>query len=194
VKIKYDPARANAALDEAGWMMGEGGVRMKDGQPLKVTLWTQSDSIFRRLSEVMQAQLKAVGIEAEITTFDSSTIRDQYKTGEQQLAVRSYNWDNADIVDWFFGGDRLGYPNVSMFNDPKAEELRTAATTGAKNMEERIANFTVYHEYVLSQFPMAPIYQPVQAMAYNADRIALPETINAPAFGAAAFLDLEVKE
>ncbi|MFZ0099811.1 MAG: ABC transporter substrate-binding protein, partial [Gemmobacter sp.] len=193
-KIRFDPARANALLDEAGWAMGDGGVRMKDDQPLKVTLWTQSDSIFRRLTEVVQAQLKAVGIEAEITTFDSSMIRDQYKTGEQQLAVRSYNWDNADIVDWFFGGDRLGYPNVSMFNDPKAEELRTAAMTGAKNMEERIANFTAYHEYVLTQFPMAPIYQPVQAMAYNADRISLPATINAPSFGAAAFMDLEVKE
>jgi len=61
-------------------------------------------------------------------------------------------------------------------------------------VNERIANFTAYHEYVLTQFPMAPIYQPVQAMAYNTDRIALPEKIDAPAFGAAAFLDLQVKE
>ena len=66
--------------------------------------------------------------------------------------------------------------------------------TGAKNMDERIANFTAYHEYVLTQFPMAPIYQPVQAYAYNAELIALPEKIDAPSFGPAAFLDLEVKE
>ncbi|GAB1478675.1 hypothetical protein MASR2M74_12230 [Paracoccaceae bacterium] len=193
-KISYDPARAAAALDEAGWLMGEGGVRMKDGQPLKVTLWTQSDSSFRRLTEVVQAQLKAVGIEAEITTFDSSMIRDQYKTGEQQLAVRSYNWDNADIVDWFFGGDRLGYPNVSMFNDPKAEELRAAAMTGAKNMEERVKNFTAYHEYVLTQFPMAPIYQPVSSVGYNSDRLVMPAELNSPAVGAVAIMDMEVKE
>lgn len=193
-KIKYDPDRANQLLDEAGWTMGADGVRAKDGQPLKVTLWTQSDSIFRRLTEVVQAQLKAVGIEAEITTFDSSMIRDQYKTGDQQLAVRSYNWDNADIVDWFFGGDRLGYPNVSMFNDPKAEELRAAAMTGAKNMEERVAYFTAYHEYVLTQFPMAPIYQPVDAVAYNKDRLVLPETINAPGIASVAIMDMEVKE
>lgn len=175
-------------------MLGADGIRVKDGQPLKVTLWTQSDSIFRRPSEVIQAQLKAVGIAAEITTFDSSMIRDQYKTGEQQLAVRSYNWDNADIVDWFFGGDRLGYPNVSMFNDPKAEELRAAAMTGAKNMQERAANFTAYHEYVLSQFPMAPIYQPVQAIAYNKDHLTLPEKIDSPAFGASFFTDIAAAE
>ena len=193
-KISYDPARSNALLDEAGWTMGADGVRAKDGAPLKVSLWTQSDSSFRRLTEVVQAELKAVGIDSEITTFDSSMIRDQYKTGEQQLAVRSYNWDNADIVDWFFGGDRLGYPNVSMFNDPKAETLRAAAMTGSKNMEERVANFTAYHDYVLSQFPMAPIYQPVSSVAYNSDRIVMPATLNAPGVGAIAIMDMEVKE
>ncbi len=193
-RISYDPARSNALLDEAGWTMGADGVRAKDGQPLKVSLWTQSDSSFRRLTEVVQAELKAVGIDSEITTFDSSMIRDQYKTGEQQLAVRSYNWDNADIVDWFFGGDRLGYPNVSMFNDPKAETLRAAAMTGAKNMDERVANFTAYHEYVLSQFPMAPIYQPVSSVAYNSDRIVMPATLNSPGVGAVAIMDMEVKE
>ena len=143
---------------------------------------------------MVQAELKAVRIDSEITTFDSSMIRDQYKTGEQQLAVRSYNWDNADIVDWFFGGDRLGYPNVSMFNDPKAETLRAAAMTGSKNMEERVTNFTAYHDYVLSQFPMAPIYQPVSSVAYNSDRIVMPATLNAPGVGAIAIMDMEVKE
>lgn len=194
VQISYDPARSNQLLDEAGWKKGADGVREKDGKPLKVSLWTQSDSSFRRLTEVVQAELKAVGIDSEITTFDSSAIRDQYKSGNQQLAVRSYNWDNADIIDWFFGGDRLGYPNVSMFNDPKAEELRKAAMTGSKNMAERVKNFKAYHEYVLSQFPMAPIYQPVNSVAYNKDRLVLPEEIHSPSVGATAIMDMEVKE
>lgn len=193
-RISYDPDRSKALLDEAGWTVGADGVRVKDGKPLKVTLWTQSDSSFRRLTEVVQAELKAVGIDSEITTFDSSSIRDQYKTGNQQLAVRSYNWDNADIIDWFFGADRVGYPNVSMFKDPKAEELRKAAMSGAKNMAERVKNFTAYHEYVLSQFPMAPIYQPVTSVGYNKDRLVLPEKLRAPSVAAVAVMDMEIKE
>lgn len=193
-QISYDPERSKALLDEAGWKVGADGVREKDGKPLKVSLWTQSDSSFRRLTEVVQAELKAVGIDSEITTFDSSAIRDQYKSGNQQLAVRSYNWDNADIIDWFFGGDRLGYPNVSMFNDPKAEELRKVAMTGSKNMAERVKNFTAYHEYVLSQFPMAPIYQPVTSVAYNKERLVLPAEIHSPSVGATVIMDMEVKE
>lgn len=192
--IKFDPARANALLDEAGWKMGAAGVREKDGKPLKVTLWAQSDTSFKRLAEVVQGELKAVGMDAEITIFDSSAIRDQYKSGKQQLAVRSYEWDNPDIIDWFFGGDRLGYPNVSMYNDPKAEELRAKAMTGSKTGAERTANFKAYHEYVLSQFPFAPIYQPVVNVGYNKDRLVLPEKIRGTQIGAVTLMDVEVKE
>jgi peptide/nickel transport system substrate-binding protein len=192
--ISYDAAKSNALLDEAGWVMGADGVREKDGKRLSVSLWTQSDSVFRRLTEVVQAQLKAVGIEATITTFDSSTIRDQYKTGDQQLAVRSYFWSNADIVDWFFGADRLGYPNVSMFNDPKAEELRAKAMTGSATQAERVANFIAYHQYVTSQFPYAPIYQPEQNMAYNKDRIVMPDVIHGTSITGTVMLDVSLKE
>ncbi len=192
--ISYDPAKANALLDEAGWVMGADGVRAKDGVPLQVSLWTQGDAIFKRVTEVIQAELKAVGIGADITIIDSSTIRDQYKTGEQQLAVRSYFWDNADIVDWFFGGDRLGYPNVSMFNDPKAEELRAKAMTGSATQDERVLNFTAYHEYVNSQFPYAPIYQPIASVGFNKDRLVMPEAIRGTSITGVVMLDIGVTE
>ena len=41
---------------------------------------------------------------------------------------------------------------------------------------------------------MAPIYQPVDAVAYNKDRLVLPETINAPGIGSVAIMDMKVKE
>ncbi|MFV0303488.1 MAG: ABC transporter substrate-binding protein [Paracoccus sp. (in: a-proteobacteria)] len=192
--IGYNPDRANALLDEAGWAKGADGIREKDGQKLTVALWTQSDSVFRRLTEVVQAELKAVGFDPQIQTFDSSVIRDEYKTGEQQLAVRSYFWNNADIVDWFFGGDRLGYPNVSMFNDPKAEELRQKAMTGSATQDERVKNFTAYHAYVTSQFPYAPIYQPEQNMAYDKDRLIVPEAIHGGSITGTVVQDISVRE
>lgn len=192
--ISYDPEQAKALLEEAGWKAGPDGSRSKDGKPLTVTLWTQSDTEFKRLSEVIQAQLKAVGINAEITVFDTSSIRAEYKKGTQQLAVRSYGWNNADILDWFFSGERLGYPNVSMWKDPKAEELRVKALTASKTPEERVANFITYHEYVLSQAPFAPIYEPVQTVVFNKERLSVPAKINGPQFSAQTVLDIDVKE
>ncbi len=191
-RIKFDLDKAKALLDEAGWVAGADGIRSKDGKPLAITLWTQSDSNFRRVTEVIQAQLKDAGFAAEILTFDSATIRDQYKAGTHQAAVRSYFYDSATVLDWFFGGDRPGYPNISMFNDPKAEELRATAMTGSKTGEEFTKNFTAYHEYILSQFSFAPIYEPVGNVACNADRVVMPETINSPVFQRAAIMDLKL--
>ncbi|GAB5471144.1 MAG: hypothetical protein Kilf2KO_41740 [Rhodospirillales bacterium] len=194
LKISYNPDRSKTLLDEAGWTLGDDGLRHKDGQTLEVALWTQNGTEFKRVTEVVQAQLKAVGIGAEITVFDAATINDQYRKGdEHQLAVRSYSWANADIIDWFFSGQRLGYPNVSMFNDPKAEALNEKAMKGSRTWEERVANFKAYHEYVLAQFVFAPIYQPVQNYAYNLDMLTLPETIRGTQLQSQTVVDIAVK-
>ena len=81
-----------------------------------------------------------------------------------------------------------------MFNDPKAEELHKKAMTESKTQEERIANFKAYHEYVLSQFPFAPIYQPVQNVGYNKTHLKLPEKIRATQIESTSILDMEVVE
>lgn len=192
--ISYDAVRARKLLDEAGWVAGAGGARSKAGVPLTVKLWTQNATQFRRVTEVIQAQLKAVGVNAEITVQDAASINAMYrKKTDHQLAVRSYDYTNADILDWFFSGTRLGYPNVSMWNDPKAEELNAKAMKGSRTWDERVANFKVYHEYVLSQFVFAPIYQPTQIFAYNESRLKFPDTVRGIRFAAQSIMDIEVK-
>ena len=41
----YDLELAGQILDEAGWKMGSGNVREKDGQPLNIDLLYNSDSV-----------------------------------------------------------------------------------------------------------------------------------------------------
>lgn len=190
--IKYDPERAKKLLDEAGWMMGPGEVRVKDGQELRPTLWVQSDTTLRRVAEMIQAELAAVGIKAELSTFDGTALRDMFKTGKHELAVREYGWSNADVLDYFFSGKRLGFPNISMWNDSKAEALNAKAMTGAKSWDERVKSFTEYHEYILSQFVFAPIHEPAEIIAYNNSKVRLPAAIPAPMLGASTFLDMEL--
>ncbi|MGO4675410.1 ABC transporter substrate-binding protein [Bosea sp. 2YAB26] len=190
-KISYDPERSKRLFDEAGWKLGPNGIRVKDGKPLQVKFWAQNGTEFKRLAEVLQAQLKAVGMQADITILDSSTINSQYrKKTDHQLAVRAYLWTNADIVDWFFSAKRLGYPNVSMFNDPEAEKLNDIAMNKSRNWDERVVNFTKYHEYVLSQYPFAPIYQPVQLFAHG-KRVTMPEKIRGSGLSSQSIVDIE---
>jgi peptide/nickel transport system substrate-binding protein len=190
--ISFDPDRSKKLLDEAGWVMGPDGVRVKNGVRLQVKLWTTNGTEFKRIAEAVQAQLKAVGMQADITLFDAATINAQYKKKtEHQLAVRSYSWSNADIIDWFFSAKRLGYPNVSMLNDSKAEELDTIAMTKSKSWSERVANFKNYHEYILSQYAFAPIYEPANIFTYSIRKLKLPETVKGTRLTSQTLIDAE---
>lgn len=192
LNVSYDLARANTLLDEAGWVMGDGKVRMKDGAPLSVSLFTQNGTEFTSLTQVVQAQLAEIGMEAEITVFDSSTIRDEYKNNRHQLAVRGYDWNNSDILDWFFSGERLGYPNVSMWTDAEGQRLNDVAMKDSKNSAERVANFKAYHEYVLSQHLFVPLYQPTTNIAYNSERVNVPDPVRGTRFRSQTVLDMTV--
>ncbi len=190
--ISFDLAKANELLEGDGWVKGADGIRVKAGVPLTVKLFTQNDTEFKRLTQVIQAQLKDVGMNAEITVFDSSTIRDEYKKNSHQLAVRGYDWNNADILDWFFAGSRLGYPNISMWNDPRSEELNKTAMTMSKTSAERIANFKAYHEHLLAQYLFVPIYQPATNVAYNPKTVSVPGKVRGPRFRSQTIMDMEV--
>jgi len=60
----YDPAKAAALLDEAGWLMGSDGVREKDGVKLSLEMDTSTGSYpyDKEMAQIIAEQLQAVGI------------------------------------------------------------------------------------------------------------------------------------
>lgn len=191
LNAQYDPQKAGQLLDQAGWKMTDSGVRMKGDKALQVKLYTSNSTEFKRLTQVVQAQLKAIGMDAVITVFDSSTIRDEYKRNTHQLAVRGYDWNNSDILDWFFSGNRLGYPNVSMWKDPKGQALNDKAMKQSATFEQRIANFKSYHEYVLSQHLFVPLYQPATSIAFNKETLSVPQQVRGTRFRSQTVMDIK---
>ena len=63
----YDPEKANALLDEAGWVLNEStGIREKDGQALSLKYtYDSGDALNKSLATAVKSQLAAVGINVE---------------------------------------------------------------------------------------------------------------------------------
>lgn len=62
-QVAYDPEGAAALLDEAGWLLGEDGIRKKDGkQPELVLLYSQGDSVRQALAVDFANQMEELGI------------------------------------------------------------------------------------------------------------------------------------
>lgn len=71
----YDPTEAKRLLDEAGWKSEGGGVRSKDGQPLSIELcFIGTDAVSKSISEIVQADLRKIGIDVKLTGEEESAI------------------------------------------------------------------------------------------------------------------------
>mgnify|MGYP002229335387 FL=1 len=63
----YDLELAGQILDEAGWKMGSGNVREKDGQPLNIDLLYNSDSVTEKsIAEYLQSEYQSIGVSLNI--------------------------------------------------------------------------------------------------------------------------------
>ncbi len=61
--VAYDPEGAAALLDEAGWLLGEDGIRKKDGKQAElVLLYSQGDSVRQALAVDFANQMEELGI------------------------------------------------------------------------------------------------------------------------------------
>lgn len=66
-EVAYDPEAAVALLDEAGWQMGEDGVRSKDGMRAELNLlYSNGDSVRQALAADLANQLGELGIACTI--------------------------------------------------------------------------------------------------------------------------------
>ncbi|HTN85066.1 MAG TPA: ABC transporter substrate-binding protein, partial [Sorangium sp.] len=132
----YDVAKANALLDEAGYAKGADGIRAKDGKPLKfdinvVTGW--SDWV--RAVQITTQNLKAVGIEATLKTYDFSAFFEALQKGTFDMSM---GWTNTEPTPFNFYRDLMG----TEFVKPVGEATtRNWHRFGAKEAEPLFKQF-----------------------------------------------------
>lgn len=96
---EFDPDRTRQVLEEAGWAEGANGIREKDGRQLKLVLingyGTAADH--GTVPEVLQAQLRDVGIDVEIVqTPDTATYEQRLALGEGDLWLEAGSQNDAN--------------------------------------------------------------------------------------------------
>lgn len=117
--LPYDPARAAALLDEAGWVPGDDGVRRRGGEALTLLLrhtTRQPDAV--TVAPVLQAQLQALGILIDVRGYEST--QPVLDAGEFDLIYFNSNTvpsgDGAFILDQWLRADgprnHFGYASV----------------------------------------------------------------------------------
>jgi peptide/nickel transport system substrate-binding protein len=71
-RFAFDPAKANALLDEAGWKKGADGIRAKDGKRLKLLFQTSINAPRQKTQAIIKQAAAKAGIEIELKSVTGS--------------------------------------------------------------------------------------------------------------------------
>lgn len=88
----YDTEIASQMLEEAGWHIGDNGIRSKEGKALSLSLLYNSDSVTEKtIAEYLQSEYQKLGIELTISGEEEQSYRDKMKSG---------NFDMVFNISW----------------------------------------------------------------------------------------------
>jgi len=96
----YDAAKARDLLAQAGYTPGPGGIVQKGGEPLSLLLVTEnSNTTYKQLALLLQAQLRRIGIQAQIKLFPGAQL---YAPAGEGGILQNGHFDL--IVDGWYSG------------------------------------------------------------------------------------------
>ena len=142
----YDPEKAKALLDEAGW----------DGSQTLRFYVNSGDGAFVNAAQVMAEQWAAVGIKAEIQTVDLATLMDVAGSTDFDILAVQYTYAPVDPypdIQWLLGGEGswTGYASEDI-----NEAL--AATQTAGSIDEMKDFYSIVDKKVQEDVPMFSAY------------------------------------
>jgi peptide/nickel transport system substrate-binding protein len=70
--FEFNPAKANQALDAAGWKRGGDGIRAKDGKKLKYVFQTSTNAPRQKAQQVIKQACQKAGIDLELKSIPPS--------------------------------------------------------------------------------------------------------------------------
>nr|WP_243864535.1 ABC transporter substrate-binding protein [Paenibacillus castaneae] len=95
----YDLKKAAELLDEAGWKKGSDGIRTKDGKKLELEVtYNNGNTNRQKIAQVFAADLKKLGIKANVRGYEWSLYLDKYLKGELDMFVLAWGgYDGATL-------------------------------------------------------------------------------------------------
>ncbi len=158
-KIKPDVAKANALLDELGWVKGADGIRVKDGQKLTLHYVDGSPNREKRndIAAMIREQLKAIGIETEVEiTQDVATV--VYQNWDYDLYGNSQvNSDPNGLVSFYHSTKEGERRTLSGLSDPQVDEWLDQGAI-EKDETKRAELYKKVQQYISDQALILPVY------------------------------------
>jgi peptide/nickel transport system substrate-binding protein len=148
----YDPAKARALLATAGFERG-----------LRLEMKTSQDDTTRLVAQILQAELRDVGIELTLRSSEFGTFYSDVTAGRFEMYALRWIGSNEDpdIFRYAFGSDRTPPKgaNRGHYSNPRVDALLADA---ARRTDEasRAEDFIAVQKILAEELPAIPLWYP----------------------------------
>ncbi len=164
VQHGFNKDRAAATLDKAGWKLGTDGLRHKGSTPLQFKLYSQSDSQYAQVAQMLQQQWRDIGVDVEVLLEPESRL---------QTAITTHSYD-ALLYGVALGTDPDVYAywhssqadprsaNRLNFSEYKSREADASLEAGRSRVDpdQRAAKYEGFLKAWRRDAPAIGLYQP----------------------------------
>lgn len=167
---EYDLDKAKALLTEAGYPDG-----------LTVTIKLNQSTTYTRPAEILQAQLRKIGINLEFELMERAAFLQDVTTDcnyDITLYMFTAGYIDADYV--LYGrmhSSNIGGSNYIKYNNPAVDELLDKARASSDS-EERKALYWQISEYVRDEVPFIPLFTDNVCIAANSKLTGVMPNVN----------------
>ncbi|WP_432843347.1 ABC transporter substrate-binding protein [Dactylosporangium sp. CA-092794] len=162
-KLGYDPDGAAKILDAAGWTVGKDGYRAKDGKQLTIDYPVTQ---FSAGSELLQAQLKKVGINLSLRTLTTAQQATYTTNGEYDLTGTYFTRADPGALQFIINPDVANSKALAQRSAPPADitEIqglfaKAIQTTDAAQTKQAYADL---QDYLIDKGVTLPLFERVQ--------------------------------
>lgn len=160
----YDPAKAQGLLDDAGWKMGPDGIRQKNGQPLKLAIIFYEPP---QLFELVQAQLKKIGVSADLQQMAPLAYIKACGSGDDNLCSMGGRrpLDPAWMTGFFKTGENYDW---TKFDNAHLDDLLVAGQTTLDNTK-RQQSYTEIQQIIMNNALFLPLHSRPDVLAARSE-------------------------
>lgn len=180
--LVQDQDRARALLDEAGWVPGPDGIRVKDGMRLSLDYITSTNAVRQDFQALIQQWWREIGVEANLRNINASVFfggdpgsPDTFQKFYADVEMYANNFAGTD-AEQYLGAYRCGREprpetqwqgeNINRFCDPEYDALHLELAQTAA-LEERGRIGRALNDILMQNYIIIPLVDRGRVSAHS---------------------------